>query len=136
SKKIKLIRDIAKAIGHKGMAGGQVFDLLYKNKPMNNHLKKKTDYMKTGKLFEICFKVPFYFKKIKRIEREKIIKIAKNFGIAFQIRDDIEDNEGDIKRLKIKLENIYENLKKELIFFGKRGETLNYLIEKTYGNFF
>lgn len=135
SRNILLIKDIAEAIGYKGMAGGQVLDLIYKGKEINEIEKRKIDYMKTGKLFEMCFRVPFYFKKIKIEKKERIIDIAKNFGIAFQIRDDIEDKEGDIKILKEKLKNIHQKLKKETLFFGKKGQVLLYIFDKIYANF-
>lgn len=135
SKNIKLIRDMATAIGSKGMAGGQAYDLYYKGKKIEKVEKRKIDYMKTGKLFEICFKVPFYFKKIKRKDKEKIKKIAKNFGIAFQIRDDIEDKEGNIEELKKELNSIYNLLKKEIEYFGEKGKFLKFLVDEIYGKF-
>ncbi|MCM8767954.1 MAG: polyprenyl synthetase family protein [Candidatus Omnitrophica bacterium] len=130
-----LLRDIAKVIGHKGMAGGQVLDLIYKGKKINEKEKRKIDYLKTGKLFEICFKVPFYFKEIEKEKKELIEKIAKNFGIAFQIRDDIEDREGDINKLRLKLKDIYNKLKIETLKLGEKGKVLLYIFDKIYADF-
>lgn len=131
-KNMELIKDIADAIGYKGMAGGQTFDLIYKGKKIKKKEKEKIDYMKTGKLFEVCFKIPFYFKKIEK-EKKKIIEdIGKDFGIAFQIRDDIEDKEGDIKRLKLKLEKIKSRMKKNIMKLGEKSNTLIYIFEKIY----
>lgn len=132
---VNLVKDIAEAIGYKGMAGGQVLDLIYKDKKIDEKEKRKVDYMKTGKLFEICFKIPFYFKKIKNEKKKIIENIAENFGIAFQIRDDIEDKEGDIKKLKTKLRNIYKKLKKETLLLGEKGKILFYIFEKIYTDF-
>jgi geranylgeranyl diphosphate synthase type II len=135
SGKIEIIKDIADTIGHKGMAGGQVFDLIYKGEKIEEKKKKKIDYMKTGKLFEICFKIPFYFKKINKEEKRDIEKIAKDFGIAFQIRDDIEDREGDINYLRVKLKRIYLRMKKRILLFGEKGRTLLYIVDKIYKEF-
>ncbi|MFN4226916.1 MAG: polyprenyl synthetase family protein [Candidatus Ratteibacteria bacterium] len=135
SKNFLLLRDVAKAIGYKGMAGGQVLDLIYKGKQISEKEKRKIDYLKTGKLFEICFKVPFYFKKIEEKKEKLVKKMAKNFGIAFQIRDDIEDQEGDIKRLKIRLKNIYNKLKKDTLLLGEKGKVLTYIFDKIYADF-
>lgn len=130
---LKLLKDIAEAIGYKGMAGGQTLDLIYKGKEIKKEEKRKIDYMKTGKLFEICFKVPLYFKKVKRDEKENIERIGKDFGIAFQIRDDIEDKEGDIEKLKLELKKVKEKMVRNIKKFKERGETLLFLIEKIYG---
>ncbi len=135
SGKISLVKDVAEAIGYKGMAGGQILDLIYKGKEIKDEEKRKIDYMKTGRLFEICFKVPFYFKKVEKEKKEKIENIAKNFGIAFQIRDDIEDKEGDEIILKEKLKKIYQKLKQETLFFGKKGKILLYIFDRIYFDF-
>ncbi len=132
---VSLIKDVADAIGSKGMAGGQALDLICKGKKVDKKTKMRIDYMKTGKLFEICFKVPFYFKKIKNEKRRKIEKIAKNFGIAFQIRDDIEDKEGDIEELKKKLKKVYFEMKKDILSFGNKGKTLLFILDKIYKDF-
>jgi geranylgeranyl diphosphate synthase type II len=135
SGKIEIIKDIADAIGSKGMAGGQTLDLIYKGKEIDENEKKKIDYMKTGKLFEICFKIPFYFKKVKEKDKKNIEKIAKDFGIAFQIRDDIEDKEGDIDYLRKKLEKIYLRMKRRILLLGKKCETLLWIVDKIYKEF-
>ncbi|MCM8804900.1 MAG: polyprenyl synthetase family protein [Candidatus Omnitrophica bacterium] len=132
SRNIELIKDVADAIGYKGMAGGQVFDLIYKGKKINRKEKGKINYMKTGKLFELCFKIPFYFKKVREEKRKIIEDIGRDFGIAFQIRDDIEDREGDIEELKLELERIKLRLEKNIAKFGKKGEMLFYIVEKIY----
>ncbi|MCM8784870.1 MAG: polyprenyl synthetase family protein [Candidatus Omnitrophica bacterium] len=130
-----LLKDIAKAIGYEGMAGGQTLDLIYKGQKIPEKEKRKIDYLKTGKLFEICFKVPFYFKNIE-VEKKKLVeKIAKNFGIAFQIRDDIEDREGDIEKLRLKLKNIYNKLKKDTLQLREKGKLLLYIFDKIYSDF-
>lgn len=132
---IKLIKDIAKSIGSEGMAGGQALDLIYKGEKLEKKEKKNLDYLKTGKLFKICFEVPFYFKKIEGKKKEKIEKVAKNFGIAFQIRDDIEDREGNIEELRGRLKKVYNEMKKDIEFFGEKGKVLSYILEKIYGEF-
>jgi len=135
SGKIEIIKDIADAIGCYGMAGGQALDLIYKGKKIEEKEKRKIDYMKTGKLFEICFKIPFYFKKVKKEDKKNIERIAKDFGIAFQIRDDIEDKEGDIDYLRKKLKKIYFRMKKRILLLGKKGETLLWIMNKIYKKF-
>ncbi|MCM8771912.1 MAG: polyprenyl synthetase family protein [Candidatus Omnitrophica bacterium] len=133
---VSLIKDIADAIGGRGMAGGQTLDLIYKYEKITEKERRRINYLKTGKLFEICFKIPFYFKKINAQEKKKIEKIAKDFGIAFQIRDDIEDKEGDVEKLKKELKSLVLRMKKNISSFKEKGEVLLYIVEKIYGEFF
>ncbi|MCD6407812.1 polyprenyl synthetase family protein [bacterium] len=135
SKNPEIVKEIAYSIGSYGMAGGQTLDILYQNKKISEKLKKKIDGMKTGKLFEICFKVPLFFKKVRKKDKEILHRISKNFGIAFQIRDDIEDKEGDIEKLKKKLKLLYRKLKKDAEYFGKKATLLLEIIDKLYGKF-
>jgi len=129
---VPLIKFVADAIGSEGMAGGQVLDMIYKNRKIDKKTKKKIDEKKTGKLFEVCFSGPCFFKKIRKEKKKLLEKIAKNFGIAFQIRDDIEDKEGNTEELKKKLNSIYRKLKKDIEFFGKKGIYLSFLFDKLY----
>ncbi len=131
----RLIKEIAYAIGSQGMAGGQSLDILYQGKKILRKKKKEIDEMKTGRLFQICFKTPFFFKKIPQVEKERIMKIGREFGISFQVRDDIEDREGDIGRLKKKLQFHYKNMKRQLEYFGGKGKLLELLIDEVYAKF-
>jgi len=129
---VPLIKFVADAIGSKGMAGGQALDMIYKDRKIDNKIKKEIDEKKTGKLFEVCFLGPCFFKKIRKEKKKHLEKIARNFGIGFQIRDDIEDKEGNIEELKKKLNSIYKKLKKDIEFFGKKGIYLSSLVDKLY----
>lgn len=135
SRNSEIVKEVAYSIGSYGMAGGQTLDILHQNKKISKKLKRKLDEMKTGKLFEVCFKIPLFFKKVCKKDKEILHKISKNFGIAFQIRDDIEDKEGDIEKLKKKLKLLYRKLKKDIEHFGKKGDLLSEIIEKLYGKF-
>lgn len=127
-----LVEYVADAIGSKGMAGGQVLDMIYKNRKVSKNIKKQLDEKKTGKLFEVCFSGPCYFKKVPSEKKKLLEKIARNFGVAFQIRDDIEDKEGDISELRKKLLYLHRKIKKDIEKFGKKGIFLSFIIDKLY----
>ncbi|HRR95583.1 MAG TPA: polyprenyl synthetase family protein [Candidatus Ratteibacteria bacterium] len=127
-----LISYVAKAIGSEGMAGGQVLDIISKDKNVSDKFKRQRDEKKTGKLFEVCFLGPTFFKRVNDKEKKQLLKISKNFGIGFQIRDDIEDKEGDIKKLKSKLSFIHKQLKKDIELFGKKGTSLLSIIDELF----
>ncbi len=120
-----LTRAIANAIGSEGMAGGQVLDICFKGKSVSNSLKKKINDKKTGRLFQICFETPLYFKKVPVEQASCISRVAKTFGEAFQLRDDIEDREGNTEDMRKKVEILYKKMKKDTSFFGEKGKLLN-----------
>ncbi len=134
SKNPGLIKSVAEAIGSEGMAGGQTIDIRYKNKKIPERMKNLIDEKKTGKLFQICFTTPFFFCRTDRNTRQKTIRIARDFGTAFQIRDDIEDKEGNSENLRNRLRTIYKRMKQEIEYFGEKGEILSEIIEKLYNH--
>ena len=97
--RIDLINKLAKAIGYKGLAGGQSLDLLFENKQNTMHNIIKMYKMKTAALFSFCCFAPFILEK----KNIKEINFANNFGqlfgILFQITDDILDEEKDFLSL-------------------------------------
>jgi len=127
-----LVNFVADAIGSEGMAGGQVLDMLYKNKKINEKTKRRIDEMKTGKLFEVCFLGPCFCKRVNKQKKKILGDISKNFGIAFQIRDDIGDKDGDVNKLKKNLSSVHKKLKKDIAKFGNKGIYLSDIIDKYY----
>lgn len=92
-KKCKLINIISKAIGFEGMAGGQMLDLEAQNKNLTKEQIYHLHNLKTGKMFIASIKAGAVLgdadaSKIKALEH-----YGTNFGIAFQIKDDILDYE-------------------------------------------
>lgn len=129
-----LIKAVAAAIGSQGMAGGQALDIAFKDKPLSDRMKKAIDGKKTGRLFQLCFTAPLFFGKAAAGDRRRITDIAGDFGMAFQIRDDIEDNEGDTADLKRKLDILSESLERNIAYFGSRGLFLSEIVDRLYGN--
>jgi len=130
----EMIRATADAIGSEGMAGGQAMDILAKGKKIPPREKRDMDYLKTGKLFQLCFSIPLYFTKVEKEKKKKILSIGKNFGLAFQIRDDMEDREGNMDELRRRLNILYKKMKKDIIdSFGSKGALLSYyILDKLY----
>lgn len=129
-----LVKETASAIGSEGMAGGQTMDILFKDKILSTRMKRNIDEKKTGRLFHLCFTAPLFFRKTGESEHRHITDIARDFGMAFQIRDDIQDKEGDTAELRCKLTITYERMKRNISYFGKRGELLLKIVDKLYGS--
>ncbi len=99
SVRIKLVNNLAKLIGHQGLAGGQSLDLIYEN---NN--KKKNNIinmykLKTGSLFQFCFSTPFMLTNHKKEIIEFYRKFGLLFGLVFQIIDDLIDENISFKTI-------------------------------------
>ncbi|MCK9266465.1 polyprenyl synthetase family protein [bacterium] len=127
-----LIKAVANATGSVGMAGGQVFDMCNKDLQVSDCFKRKINNWKTGKLFQICFEAPLYFNEIPEEDKHTITRISQYFGEAFQLRDDIEDKEGNITNMKKETETLYKKMKEELVYFKEKGGLLNYINEKLF----
>ena len=116
-------QDMYKYLGGSGLCAGQMTDLHF--------LAQNDDYMemirhKTGSLFVLSFKLGYMVsRKVVVVdaykEKEKIEQIGTNFGYLYQILDDIEDYEQD---LKTQHNNNY------LFFYPK--DTVRPLIHKLY----
>ena len=99
-KSLSTIRIIAEACGANGMAGGQVLDL----KSNLNHTStlnqlKTIHNLKTGKLLSICFELPAMLSTNDDEVLAKIQTIGTNFGLLFQIIDDILDEKASFTEI-------------------------------------
>lgn len=85
--KLELFEIFSKTI--KEMCEGEIlqYSNLYKISTLEDYLKKT--YQKTGSLFEACVLGCVMLSISQEVENAK--EFSKNFGIAFQIRDDIEN---------------------------------------------
>lgn len=85
--KLELFEIFSKTI--KEMCEGEILQYLnlYKIPTLEDYLKKT--YQKTGSLFEACVLGCVMLSAPQEVENAK--EFSKNFGIAFQIRDDIEN---------------------------------------------
>ncbi|MDC0093885.1 polyprenyl synthetase family protein [Alphaproteobacteria bacterium] len=87
---------LAKAIGPHGMVGGQQADMDLNNK--SNLSLKQIEWVqshKTGALISSCSHVASILLNVNDKQKGKLISYASNIGLAFQIADDLLDQEGD-----------------------------------------
>lgn len=122
-----LIKAVAAAAGSEGMAGGQVLDIVFKDKKLSDALKSRINNLKTGRLFHICFEAPLYFGKVSREKAESLSLVAEKFGEAFQLRDDIEDSEGEEASMAEKIKILYRDMKKMITCLEGKGGLLGYI---------
>ncbi len=96
---LSVIREISTAAGAGGMVGGQVIDLESEGKTIDMATLKKMHLGKTGALFKAAIRSGAILANANRIQLAALTNYAENFGLAFQITDDILDVTGDEKNL-------------------------------------
>jgi len=98
--KIKQLQILAAASGSMGMAGGQAIDLASVGKQLNLQQLQKMHEAKTGALIRACTNMVACIDYSENDNEYQALDIyAKKIGLAFQIKDDILDIEGDTETL-------------------------------------
>ncbi|WP_060918437.1 polyprenyl synthetase family protein [Leptotrichia wadei] len=108
--KIEIISKLSEYAGFFGMVGGQFVDMESENKKVEIDTLKYIHAHKTGKLLTAAIELPMIALDIEGEKREKMVEYSKLLGIAFQIKDDILDIEGDFEEIG-KKSNDVENEK-------------------------
>ena len=108
--KIEIISKLSEYAGFFGMVGGQFVDMESENKKVEIDTLKYIHAHKTGKLLTAAIELPMIALDIESEKHEKMIEYSKLLGIAFQIKDDILDIEGNFEEIG-KKSNDMENEK-------------------------
>jgi len=126
---IDVIKEISKAIGTRGIIGGQAADILGKDKDI-----EYINLKKTAVLFEIAVKSGGIIKGASKREINALGDFGRDMGLVFQLLDDLKDKDGYVKlygagRAKEKAEFLTKRAKRHLKIFGKKAEVLLKLAE-------
>lgn len=95
AKKLKIVKEISHAAGPEGMVGGQVIDLESEGKHIDMNTLQKMHRAKTGALFCAAIRSGAILGDATDKQLESLTEYARQFGLAFQITDDILDVTGD-----------------------------------------
>ena len=90
-----VVGEVSQAIGVAGMVGGQAIDILSEGKKINMETLKKMHLGKTGALFRAAIKSGAILAGASSKQLQALGNYADNFGLVFQITDDILDVVGD-----------------------------------------
>jgi len=152
-KQLLIVKETAQAVGWMGMVGGQVLDTLGENRKLSFSDIEKIHEKKTGDLLKASVRLGAILGGGTDDDIEKLTAYASNIGLAFQIKDDVLDIEGDAKELgkpvgsdeasnkstypsllglegaKLHLNNCIAEAKGSIESFGLRGEFLSQLAD-------
>lgn len=98
NKQLAIIHCLTNASGSMGMGGGQAIDLLMTNNKQQNSLEtlEGMHRMKTGELISASVKLGFLASDCEdQVLLSHLNSYSRSLGLAFQIRDDILDVEGN-----------------------------------------
>ena len=91
----KLINLLSKCSGANGMVDGQMLDIEAEKKKLSHNEVTELQRLKTGKLFNFSCLAPCILANSGKKYFKIFNKFSNNIGLAFQIRDDILDIEGE-----------------------------------------
>ena len=98
--RLQMVETLALASGSRGMAGGQAIDLAAVGSEMNIAELENMHIHKTGALIRASVKLGALSQPgVQPAQLDKLDHFANCMGLAFQIRDDILDVEGDTETL-------------------------------------
>jgi geranylgeranyl diphosphate synthase, type II len=95
SQKVGLLMELAKCSGANGMIGGQELDIKNEGKSISLEQLIQIHEHKTGKLLEFALVAGGMIAHARDEELTLLRQSAYHIGLAFQIKDDILDVEGD-----------------------------------------
>ena len=93
--RIELTAVIASASGSLGMTGGQAIDLASEGKVLTIAELEHMQQLKTGALLHACVVSACCLAELSPEQRIAMDRFGRSIGLAFQIRDDLLDVEGD-----------------------------------------
>ena len=93
--RIELAEGLARASGPSGMAGGQMMDIAAETQTFDLNGVTRLQQMKTGALIAFSVEVGAIMGRVPPEGRGSLRGYARDVGLAFQIADDLLDEEGD-----------------------------------------
>ena len=112
--RVELVSELSKCSGCSGMVKGQMLDLVAEKKKLNLQQILELQKLKTGELFRFSCLAGSILKE--EVKYKKIFsKFSHNLGIAFQIKDDLLDIEGNENNLGKRIQKDFKKGKQTIV---------------------
>jgi len=90
----ELVSRLAQAAGARGMAGGQMIDMLAEGRTLDGPAVTRLQALKTGRLIQFSAEAGAILGRAPIAQRHLLAAYGRDLGAAFQIADDLLDAEG------------------------------------------
>src|SRR5208337_1237378 len=90
----ELVAALGAAAGARGMAGGQMIDMLAEGQKLDGPAVTRLQALKTGRLIQYCVESGAILGRASSQDRHLLAAYGRDLGAAFQIADDLLDIEG------------------------------------------
>ncbi|GAA5263890.1 farnesyl diphosphate synthase [Acidiphilium sp. MT5] len=144
----ELVMALGAASGARGMAGGQMIDMVSSGQELSAHLVTRLQALKTGRLIQYSAEAGAILGRAPAAQRHLLAAYGRDLGAAFQIADDILDAEGSdaslgktagkdaaqgkatmvavlgIERARVQAEHLAQQAALHLEMFGPRADRL------------
>jgi geranylgeranyl diphosphate synthase, type II len=97
--RVDVIAEIARSLGTEGMIGGQVIDIESEGKPATRAIVEYIHKNKTAALIRACVRTGAMLANASAQDVERLSIYGDYVGLAFQVVDDILDEEGTTEQL-------------------------------------
>lgn len=133
-----LVLEFSKTIGEEGLIGGQMKDLVLKNKRLRLKEVEEIYLQKTAALFILAVRTGAIVASAKRKYLANLSEFAKNFGLAFQIIDDCLDSKAEgtnylnlmnPRAAKTRAKDYIKRAKEYLKVFGRKADRLKQIAD-------
>ena len=91
----ELVAALGAAAGARGMAGGQMIDMVTEGKVLDGPAVTRLQALKTGRLIQFSCEAGAILGRAQAHQRHVLAAYGRDLGAAFQIADDVLDVEGD-----------------------------------------
>lgn len=96
---VRVIAELAAGAGSQGMVGGQVVDIASQDQTLDEETLSYIHRHKTGALFKAALRGGALIGGANAQQLSEITRYGENFGLAFQITDDILDEVGNAEKV-------------------------------------
>lgn len=94
-----LVLAVAHAVGARGMAGGQMIDMLAEGQTLDGPAVTRLQALKTGRLIQFSAEAGAILGRVAPRQRALLAAYGRELGAAFQIADDILDVEASAEEM-------------------------------------